>query len=77
MGRDELWGSRPRLSGAETSSADGALTTGHEKCGSGLDLAEAERCVVCGWQLAEWEIFYFMRQCVVSNICDGCNKWTT
>jgi len=51
MGRGELWGSKPRLSGAETSSVGGALTAGYEKCASGLDLAEAERCVVCGCSL--------------------------
>lgn len=56
VGRDESQGSEPRLSGPETPSASGALTTGLGQSGGGLDLAEAER--VCGLELvAEGDIF--------------------
>jgi hypothetical protein len=67
---------RPRLSGAETPSAGGALATGLGESRSGLDLAEAER--VCGLWLAACRVRdFFWSERVVSNICGGYNKWTT
>ena len=71
------WGFGPRLSGAETPSAGGALTAGPGRVGSGLDLAEAEH--VCGLRLAACGVgdFYFGRYHGVSDIYGGYNKWTT